>query len=50
MRVAPLLTSEFGFKGNAADPVPQDGMPEQIRVVKEQFGVGELAFVGTEAW
>jgi len=38
------------FKGNTADPVPQDGMPEQIRVVKEQFGVGELAFVGIEAW
>ena len=34
------------FKGNTADPVPQGGMPEQIRVVKEQFGVGELVFVG----
>ncbi len=34
------------FKGTTADPVPQGGMPEQIRVVKEQFGVGELVFVG----
>jgi hypothetical protein len=26
--------------------IPQGAMPEQIRVVKEQFGVNELVFVG----
>jgi len=36
------------FKGNTADPVPRGGMPEQIRVVKEQFGVGESVFVGDQ--
>jgi hypothetical protein len=48
-----LLTDEKGeplavrvFEGNTADPAPQGGMPERIRVVKEQFGVGELVFVG----
>ena len=34
------------FKGNKAGPVSQGGMAEQIRVVKEQLGVGELVFVG----
>jgi hypothetical protein len=34
------------IEGNTVGPVPQGGMPEQVQVVKAQFGVGELAFAG----
>ena len=44
------LRGELGLRIVGYVLIPQGGMPEQIRVVKEQFGVNELVFVGAEAW
>ena len=40
------LRGELGFRIVRYVLIPQGGMPEQIRVVKEQFGVGDVSVCG----